>query len=134
MAGAYIDSTSITDTIAKRFVDATDTRVSTWVTRANEQIEMLALSLGVDETDIYTPLHPVIADFGRSVFCEQCFLENIGVNNIETPLDEKYRMKYDLYVDRIKTLRGQITRAMFDTTTADLDPEEVIGGNFFWRA
>jgi len=133
MAGTYITSADITDTVARRFIDATDTRVPEWIERANEQIEMLALKNGVDESYIQTPVHPVVSDYGRSVFCEQCFLENIGVNNIESPADEKYRIKYGMYVERIKMLAGQITAQMFDTTVSSLGTEDIIGGNTFWR-
>jgi hypothetical protein len=134
MAGQYILSSSITDSIARRFVDSTDVRVPVWLERANEQIERLALTFDIRPNLIITPVHPIVADYGRSVFCSECFLDNIGVNNVETPADEKYRIKYDLYIDKTKILRGQITPEMFDTTSSDLDSDGIAGGgDYFWR-
>jgi hypothetical protein len=130
----YINSTDITDTIAKKFVDNQDLRVSVWLSRANSEIEALALSHDVYPSSIITsPLNPVIADYGRSVFCRDCFLDNIGTNNVETPENEKYLMKFKLYSERVMELSQQITPEMFDTTASSLSAASVTGGGIFWR-
>jgi hypothetical protein len=134
MAYSYISSTDITDTVAKKFVETQDLRVSTWVDRANAEVEALAISHDVASTDIIvSPVHPMILDFARSVFCENCFLDQIGTNNTDIPDEEKYLRKYNLYRDRIYTLRTTITHEMFDTTQGSLTASDVAGGGIMWR-
>ncbi len=134
MAYSYITSTDITDTVAKKFVETQDLRVSTWLDRANAEVEALAISHDVASTSIIvSPVHPMVLDFARSVFCENCFLDQIGTNNTDISDEEKYLRKYNLYRDRIYQLRVGITPEMFDTTQGSLTASDVAGGGVMWR-
>jgi len=134
VAYSYITSSDITDTVARKFVETQDLRVSVWLDRANSEVEALATSHDVSVSSIVvSPVHPMIQDFARSVFCETCFLDQIGTNNPEIPDDEKYLRKYDIYKDRIYQLRIGITPEMFDTTQGSLTASDVAGGGVMWR-
>ena len=134
MAYAYIAAEDITDSVAKKFVETQDLRVSTWVDRANAEVESLAVSHDVQPADIETdPVHPMVLDFARAVFCEACFLDNLGTNNTEIPDDEKYMRKYQLYKDRIYTLRISITPEMFSLAQASMTGAGMAGGGIMWR-
>ena len=134
MAYAYIAATDITDTVARKFVETQDLRVSAWIDRANAEVEALAISHDITAAYIITnPVHPMVLDFARAVFCEACFLDQIGTNNTDIPDEEKYYRKYQLYRDRLYTLRTQITPEMFNLAQASMTGAGMAGGGVMWR-
>jgi hypothetical protein len=130
---AYVLSSTILDSVLKRFIDTSDSRVSTWLSRADAEIENVAQILGVNTDDFITPLHPKILEYGRAVFGMLVCLDNIGINNIDSPEEEKYRVKYTIYKDLSNELKSQITYEMFTQESEDIEPSERVAGGIIWR-
>ncbi|MEA3346969.1 MAG: hypothetical protein U9Q21_02630 [Candidatus Auribacterota bacterium] len=94
--------------------------------RADTQLVALAKRLGVDETDIASPIGIEVKDWliawvGREI----CF-DIMGTNDLELPDDDKYRMKLQEYKDRETDARSYLTPEIimdvvndrFDTSTS----------------
>lgn len=129
----YIATTDIADSVAKAFVAANDSRLETWLTNVDNEMKRLAFQNELTEDDILDPINPIIKEYLVACFCLNVFRDNIGSNNITTPLDEKYRIKYDLYTAECERLRPMCTRELIATTEADVRAVDMIGIKFFAR-
>jgi asparagine synthetase A len=129
---SYISSADITDSSARKFVDANDTRVAQWMACVDSEIKSIAISYGVDSDDIETtPLHPKIKEYAVAYFCQSVFIDCIGATLSNPTQDEVYRVKYDIYSDRVSKLRSQLTYEMF--TGNALTQESQVGSGVIWR-
>lgn len=139
----YINDLDITDTVVREFVTKGDERVSTWMTRVDDEIDRIGEGMDIDPSDFIwagdddtssTLMHPKILEYARVYFCMMCCEDNIGANSMNPSQDEVYMVKAKWYSDRCKDLRGQLTTAMFTLGDADLTAEETVGqGGLLWR-
>ena len=130
---SYILSTDITDSQAKAFVTASDSRVTTWLTRVDGEIESIAQEKNVLAANIVTPIHAKIKEYAMAYFCFQVFQDVFTTNNVETPEMEKYRLKLDWYSNRRTQLKAQLTPEMFYIASANLAANNRSGGGYLWR-
>ena len=59
----YITTADITDSVARDFITDVDTRLDTWMQRTDENLKSLALSLGVQPSQIYTPVNYSVKEY-----------------------------------------------------------------------
>ena len=130
---AYIVTTDVTDTQAKAFITANDSRVTTWMARANEEVESIAQELNVPVASISTPVHPKIKEYALAYFCFVVFQDVFATNNVETPEIEKYRLKLDWYESRCTKLRPTLTYEMYIYTSTAIQAHNRVGAGRLWR-
>jgi hypothetical protein len=130
----YITATDITDTQARAFIAANDYRVSTWLSRANGEIESLAQEHNVATTSIETPIHPKVKEYALAYLCMIIFQDVFTTNNVENFEMEKYKIKLDWYEARCNKLRLMITKEMLDTTNTSLTSTARVGAGRLFRS
>jgi hypothetical protein len=130
---AYISSSDITDSQARAFVTANDSRLSTWLARVEDEIESIAQERNVLASDIVEPVHYKIKEYALCYFSFLVFQDVFTTNNVETPEIEKYRLKLDWYKDRCNQLRPTLTKEMFQIESASLSANNRIGAGMLWR-
>jgi hypothetical protein len=108
----YIETTEVTDSVVKDFIVRADTRVEQWLTCVDNEVKRLALKQGLFESEILTPLNSIVKEYAVAYFCLIVFRDNIGSNNVDVPAEEKYRVKYDLYVSETDRLKPQCTKEL----------------------
>jgi hypothetical protein len=129
----YISTADITDSVAKAFVDASDSRLEQWLTNVDNEIIRMALQNDLLEEDILDPLNSIVKEYLVAYFCLLVFRDNIGSNNVEVSSEEKYRIKYDLYVSETERLRPLCTKDIISTEEASVEPVNMTGVKYFVR-
>lgn len=131
---SYILTSDITDTQAKAFITANDSRVTTWIARVDGEIESIAQELNVVIASISIPLHAKIKEYALSYFCYLVFQDVFTTNNVENPEIEKYKLKLDWYENRCTKLRPTLTYEMYMYTSTSLQAVNRVGCGRIWRA
>lgn len=129
----YIEATDITDTVAKAFIDNADTRIEQWLTNVDNEINRLAYSKGLANEEILVPINPIVKEYAVAYFCLMVFKDNIGANNVTTPMDEKYKIKYGLYLEEIDRLKPQCTKGLLSINEGDVDAVSMASVKYFTR-
>lgn len=119
----------LTDALALKFVEANDSRLDSWLTKVDNDINYKAMEYGLLTTQILLPLHPRIREYAEAYLCFMIFRDNIGVNNVETAQDEKYRVKYEEYKIELERTRKLLTRDIFWLTDVAIRGINRIGGS-----
>jgi hypothetical protein len=112
----YIGSGDITALVASDF------DLSPYISGVNDNLEYLAYSVGIDPDSIYTPLHYIIKEYGKSLVLRELYKDKIGANNVNLGETDKYLMLYDIQNKEVEKLRKDITAEMF-TGNADTPAE-----------
>jgi len=140
----YINDLDITDKVIKEFITKGDDRVSTWMTRVDDELDHVGETMdidpdnfvwvGDDNTSDSTLMHPKILEYARTYFCLMVCEDNVGANSMNPSLDELYVVKMKIFQDKIKELRSQLTPAMFVLGDTDLTAEQNVGhSGLLWR-
>jgi hypothetical protein len=119
----------LTDALALKFVDATDSRLDSWLTKVDNDINYKAMEYGLMTSQILLPLHPRIREYAEAYLCYMIFRDNIGVNNVETSQDEKYRVKFEEYRSELERTRKLLTRDIFWLNDVAIRGMNRIGGS-----
>jgi hypothetical protein len=131
---SYITTADITDSVALAFIANSDSRVAAWITNVDNEIKRLALTQGLTEGEIFTPLNSIVKEYAVNYFCLLVFKDNIGSNNIDVPDDEKYVKKYNLYVSECSRLRPLCTKALLSMDEDSVEASEMTGVSYFIRS
>lgn len=118
----YITTSDLTSVVSSDF------NCSGYISQANDEVECVAISLGISNTaDIYqTPLHPVLKKYAVNYAYAQLYLDKFGANNTDNPANDKYMALYNTYNELAGTYRKSLTSEMI---TGDADtPNEVTAG------
>lgn len=134
MAYTYINANEITDKLVKKFVDEGDSRVSTWLTRVDDEIEHLARMRGVDPDNITDTLNPKVAEYARLYFGYIVCMDNRDYA-IQEPLEnDKYTIHGNAIKVRLDEIRQEITSEMLEESGDDLNQSDYVGGGTIWLA
>jgi hypothetical protein len=106
----YIATTDITDSIARDFVSGNDSRLDIWMERTDEEVQALAMSLGVGVSSIVVPVNYRIKEYAISYYCFHIFQDCYGKNEVEDNDNDIYKLKLSYYNERVNFLRPQITK------------------------
>jgi hypothetical protein len=124
----FLDSTDITDSLAKDFLTATDANIDDWLDLVDGEILSLAQERDVPLQSISIPLHKKILEYCKAYFCFVCFQDRYGRNDITQAGNETLKLKLIWYKDRCETLRLQCTKEMFLYTNLSLQASHRAGG------
>ena len=102
-----------TDAIILSFIAAADMRVGQWLSLVDNDINYKAMEYGLLTSQILLTLHPRLLEYAVAYFSFMVFRDNIGVNNVSTAADEKYRVKFDEYRIEVERTRKMLTRDIF---------------------
>jgi hypothetical protein len=102
-----------TDAIVLGFINAADPRVAQWLALVDNDINYKAMEYGLLTSQILLPLHPRLQEYAVAYFSYMIFRDNIGVNNVNTAADEKYRVKFDEFKIELERTRKLLTRDIF---------------------
>lgn len=131
---SYIETTDVTDTQAKAFITANDGRVTTWMARANAEVESVAQEKDVQIASISTPVHAKIKEYALAYLCFIIFQDVFGTNNNEVSELEKYKVKMEWYENRCQKLKPSLTYEMFTYTSTAIRGLNRAGGHgLLWR-
>lgn len=129
----YIATTDITDSLARDFISGTDTRLDTWMTNTDLEIESIAQEKGVSTALIEkTPLHYKIKEYAIAYYCSLIFQDCFGENNVELAENEVYKAKLTYYLEKCNFLRPNLTKEMFYIEGSTLTPADRISGGLIW--
>ena len=129
----YISTTDITDSVARDFVNATDSRLDIWMQNTDFEIESIAQEKGILPADISkTPLHYKIKEYAIAYYCFLIFQDCFGENEVELSAEEVHNQKLKYYLEKCNFLRPILTKEMFAITTADLTPSSRISGGLIY--
>lgn len=123
----YVSSGNFTNLVASDFT------LSGYISQANDEVESLALSLGVSTfSEIErNPLHPRVLKYAVEYGLVQLYLDKIGANNTDSTLNDKYLVLYETHNNILNKLRNDITPEML---TGDADsPSETVGYSLLYR-
>jgi hypothetical protein len=99
----WITSSDVTTLVAQDF------NLSGCIAYANNDVEIVGYSLGVDPTGIAYPLHQIVKGYAvESALCN-LFLDKVGTNNIDTSQDDKYFTLYKIHEDKRQTILKSLT-------------------------
>ena len=129
----YIATTDITDSAARDFVSGTDSRLDTWMTNTDLEIESIAQEKGISASLIEkTPLHYKIKEYAIAYYCSLIFQDCFGENNVEVSENEVYKEKLKYYLEKCNFLRPNLTKEMFYYEGTSLTPADRISGGQIW--
>ena len=129
----YIATTDITDSLAKNFIDGTDSRLDAWMTNTDLEIESIAQEKGISTTQIEkTPLHYKIKEYAVAYYCSLIFQDCFGMNTVEIEANEAYKAKLTYYLDKCNFLRPNLTKEMFWVEGTSLGASDRISGGQIW--
>jgi hypothetical protein len=130
----YIATTDITDSLARDFVNGSDARLDTWMQNTDEEVQALALSLGVTVDVIYTPLNYRVKEYAVAYYCFLLFQDTYGENTVEQDENDIYKKKLEWYANRVDALLPQITKEMFIQSVDTLTPVQMVNTGVLYRA
>jgi hypothetical protein len=102
----YIVLTDITHVHIKQFPDE---EIQPYVDEANDQLEDLALQLGVDPTEIATPVPIVIKRYLSNYVVMRVAQDSMGSNGVEISAEDMYVVMAEGFKTICESLRKQIT-------------------------
>jgi hypothetical protein len=128
MAVTYITSSDITDQV----VAAATSQVTAKLLLVESAVNDMAERKGVQSTDIYTTtIHYQIKKWCVAWVCQQICLDLMGVNNVEMPDIEKYKIKYDLYTELLNSHEESITYEILTNSTQDNFSRAISSGDLY---
>lgn len=125
----YFVYTDITDKVISQHITAND---SAYLLEADQEIIDLAERRGVDDAVITSTLHFKLKRYGIYYVCMRVCEDNAGLNNTESPIDDKYFLKLDHYKKKLDNLIPQISSSMF--TDSELYYDDRIKTTILHRA
>jgi hypothetical protein len=131
----YITTSDITDSIARRFVSANDSRLDTWMERTDDEVDAVAMAINVSPENIQTPIHPRIKEYAIAYYCFLIFQDAYGCNEVEDDDNDIYKLKLTYYADRCAALRNQLTKEMFlYESGTDIPASGMVNSAVIWLA
>lgn len=115
----YIKEASLTDKKALPFKSSDPTMWASMLDDADSAVIDLAQELGLDESDIVTPLHTALNDYARYYFYARLFLEVSGNNSDEDYENDAYRAKGSIYEGKMNRKKMEITPEVVTKTVSD---------------
>jgi hypothetical protein len=128
----YIATTDVTDSVARDFINGTDSRLDTWMANVDLEIESIAQEKDLATTEIETPIHYKIKEYAIAYYCFLIFQDAFGENAVEVDGQEIHEKKLKYYLEKCNYLRPTLTKAMFSTTGTSLTSSDRIGGGQIW--
>lgn len=129
----YIATTDIDDSVARDFVNASDTRIDKWMERTDNELIALAQSLGVPSTAIKIPVNSRVKEYLIAYFCFLLFQAVNGENESENPENEVHLVKLKWYSERVAYISTMITKEMIQNDIASIEPSGFIRAGVMWR-
>lgn len=124
----FLDIKDITDTLAKRFVDANDPRVQNWLDIVDGELLVVAQQVDANLNSILVPLHPTIWKLAKKFFYIACFEDTWGSNNNIQSDKETIFLKLNQYKKDVEALKLECTYEMFSFTNQSLVAQQTAGG------
>ncbi len=88
---------------------ASDFNLSGYVGNANDHLEYVAQSLGVNPSGMVYPINYILKEYGVAYAYRSMYLDKIGANNTEVLDGDKYVVLYELQNKEVTRLRSNIT-------------------------
>jgi hypothetical protein len=108
---SYLSPSDITDAVVKQHT------LTAYLTEADAELLDMAESLGVmSSTSIVAPLHNTVKQFLTAYVCMRVCEDNVGVNNLPIPAEDKYEVKRSIYEKKYQALRSRISSPMLTGT------------------
>ena len=104
----YIEVSDITHVHLKQFASASGV-LEAYVSEANDQYEDLGLQLGVDPSDLYTPIPIVSKRYLNSYIVSRFAEDSIATNNVEVSDDDMYVRMANEFEKNLTQYRKQLT-------------------------
>lgn len=129
---SYISTaTDITDKMVKDFITANDARLTYWLSKVDNEIDLMARRYNLQPSEVYgagagEAYHPKIVELGAALFGKYCCWDNRYVNAVEG-IEDKYSKSYFEYAALVDALKGELTKDMFRDEESLVDGEETIG-------
>jgi hypothetical protein len=130
----YIATTDLTDSLARDFVNGSDTRIDKWMENTDLEVECIALQLGVQPASIYTPVNYKIKEYAVCYFYFLLFQNCYAENDVEISDNEAYYKKLEWYQKRCAELKGDLTAALFTMVYTSLTPANFVSQVTLMRA
>ena len=99
----YISSGDITALVAADF------NLTTYLSRVNDAVDILAYSMGIDPSGITGTTHLYVKEYAREYLYANLYLDKIGANNTNSPEQDKYMVLYTIHNKNLEQLRNNIT-------------------------
>ena len=133
-----MDTDYITDTIVKRFITASDTRVQSWLDATEDDILEVCKENGVLESTFDTNvtnngLNYRIKEYMCAYFCYIVCRDVWCTNEVETSDFEIYKIKLEFYSDLMNKLRSLLTASMFSSDEDDLSGIDMVSTGLLFR-
>jgi hypothetical protein len=128
----YITTSDVTDSVARDFINGTDSRLDTWMTNTDREIESIAQSMDLSASEIETPIHYEIQKYAVAYYCFLIFQDAFGENAVEVDGQEIHEKKLKYWLEKCNYLRPTLTKAMFSTVGTSITSRDRIGGGQIW--
>jgi hypothetical protein len=124
---SYISTSDIKDNITD------GVNLQDYILRADEEINDLAQSLGIYDTDdIETnPLHYKIRCYGEAFIIKNVCKNLMGKNDVQISDMETYAVKYNIYMKELAALKSEISQEMFTGVVNQIADRAVFSGWIF---
>jgi hypothetical protein len=133
-----MDTDYVTDTIIKRFITASDSRIQSWLDDTENDIMEVCKAHGVTETIFYNNvtdngLNYRIKQYMIAFFCALVCEAVWCTNEVETNDNEIYKIKLDHYTEKYQMIKLELTKEMFSMDEDELSMIDTISGGLLFR-
>ena len=102
----YITSADLTANVAQGM------NSSVYVSAANNDVDYIALSFGLEPSDISVPVHYLIREYAIASAYRSMYKDKIGTNNIDLTVDKYYSL-YQIQDKEIERIRPYLSPTLF---------------------
>lgn len=85
---------------------------SVYISAANNDVEYMALSFGLQPSEISTPIHYLIREYAIASAYRSMYKDKIGTNNLDLSIDKYYSL-YQIQDKEIERIRPFLTASLF---------------------
>lgn len=133
-----MDTDYVTDTVVKRFITATDSRLQIWLDNTELEIITVAKTKGVDETSFVSNvdtngMNYKIKTYIVAYFCYLVCQDVWCTNDVESSDQEIYKLKMEWYKSVCDEAVNQLTKEMFVYDLDSLSQVNMIGVGQLYR-
>ena len=119
-SATVVQQADITDKVVQDFV--TDAIVENWLDSVDNEMLALAAEHNLTDEEIHSPLNPIVREYLIMYFNYLVMRDNIGGTNPESPEQEKYRVKFDIFAKECERMRLRCTEEIIEESDDDIVP------------